>query len=97
MVTVDTMYFSKLLNSWAKILWEKIVGYAGNPRGSRPKRIELLKFGLREVNNFVRHHDNSVRPNLIQILPNGYLHIVGMHSKSLLMGQDKIDAFMATI
>ncbi len=62
---------------------EKNVGCAGNPRGARAKRIELLQFGLSEVNNFVRHHDNSVRPNLIQILPAGHLHIFGLNSKNL--------------
>ncbi len=76
---------------------KKLVGRAANPKGARKKRIELLKFGLKDVNNFVRHPDNSARPKLIQILPDGHSHIFGLHSPNLVTKQDKIDAFMETI
>ena len=70
---------------------------AANPKTARTKRIKLLNFGLKEVNNFVWHPDNSVWPKLIQILPDGHSHIFGLHSPNLVTKQDKIDAFTAMI
>ncbi len=59
------------------LMGKKLVHCAANPKTARTKRIELLKFGLKEVNNFVWHPDNSIRPKLIQILPDGHSHIFG--------------------
>ncbi len=73
------------------------MGCAANPKGARKMRIELLNFGLKEIDDFVWHPDNSVRPNLIQMLPDGYSHIFWLHSPNLVTEQDMIDAYMETI
>ncbi len=76
---------------------KKIVICAQNPKTARAKRIKLLNFGKKEAKNFVWDPDKSVKPKLIHFLPDGHLHIFGMHSPNLVTEQDKIDAFMATI
>lgn len=75
----------------------KIGSCAANARGARAKRIELLKFRLSNVNNFVWDPDKSVKPKCIQILPKGPSHLFGLISPNLKTEQDKIVAFMATI
>ena len=79
------------------LMGRKIATCAANQKTARAKRIELLKFGKKEVKNFVRDPDKSIKPKLIQILPDGHLHIFGMNSPNLVTEEDKIDAFMATI
>ncbi len=79
------------------LMGKKLVHCAANPKTAWTKRIDLLKFGLKEFNNFVQHHDNSIRPKLNQILPDGHSHIFGLHGQNLVTKQNKIDAFMATI
>ncbi len=79
------------------LMGKKLVRCAANQKTARTKRIKLLKFGLKEVNNFVWHPDNSIRPKLIQLLPDSHSHIFGSHSPNLVTKQDKINAFMATI
>ncbi len=73
------------------------MGCAANQKGARKKRIKLINFGLKKVNNFVWHPDNSVWPKLIQFLPDGHSHIFGLHSPNLASKQDKINAFMEMI
>ena len=75
----------------------KIGKCAANARGARAKRIELLKFGVDNVKNFVQDPDKSVKPKLVQILPEGPSHLFGLNSPNLVTEQDKIDAFMAMI
>ncbi len=79
METVATKHFSKLLNSWVKNLaGKKLVYCAQNPKTAKAKRIELLKFGIKEVKNFVQDPDKSIKPKIIHIIPNGPTHTYGM-------------------
>ncbi len=60
------------------------------------KRMELVKFG-KNVDSFVHHHDATVPPKVVQLLPEGHSHLFGLNAPNLKTRQDRIDAFMATI
>ena len=64
---------------------------------ARSKRMELVKFGKKNVDHFVRHSDATVPPKLVQLLPEGHSHLFGLNAPNLKTKQDRIDAFMATI
>ncbi len=64
---------------------------------ARTKRMELVKFGKKNVDYFVCHHDATVPPKFGQILPQGHSHIFGLNAINLKIKQDRIDAFMETI
>ncbi len=59
--------------------------------------MELVKFGKKNVDHFIRHPDATVPPKFVQILPQGHLHIFGLNAPNLKTKQDRIDAFMKTI
>ncbi len=59
--------------------------------------MELVKFGKKNVDHFVHHHDCTVPPKLVQLLPEGHSHIFGLNAPNLRTKKDMIDAFMATI
>ncbi len=59
--------------------------------------MELVKFGKKNVDHFIHHHDNTVSPKLVQLLPKGHSYIFGLNAPNLKTKQDRIDAFMETI
>ncbi len=59
--------------------------------------MELVKLGKKNVDHFVRHSDVTVPPKLVQLLPEGHLHLFGLNAPNLKTKHDRIDAFMKTI
>ncbi len=49
------------------------------------------------MDHFVCHHDNTVPPKLVQLLPKGHSHNFDLNTPNLKTKQDRIDAFMETI
>ncbi len=49
------------------------------------------------MDHFIHHHDHTVPPNLVQLLPKGHTHIFGLNAPNLRTKHDSIDAFMMTI
>ncbi len=64
---------------------------------ARVKGMELIKFGKKNVNHFVRHPDATIPPKFVQFLPEGHSHLFGLNAPSLKTKQDRIDAFMEII
>ncbi len=64
---------------------------------ARQKRIELVKFGKKNVDHFVYHPDATVPLKFVQLLPEGHSHLFGLNASDLKTKQDRIDTFMATI
>ncbi len=64
---------------------------------ARGKRFELVKFGKRNFDLFVCHHDNTVPPKLVQLLPEEYSHLFGLNAPNLKTNQNRIDTFIETI
>ncbi len=47
--------------------------------------------------HLVWHHNDSIDPILVQLLPEGHSHIFRLYSPNIVTEQDKIGAFMETI
>ncbi len=47
--------------------------------------------------HFIWHHNDSVDPILVQLLPEGHSYIIGLQCPNLVTDQDKIDTIMETI
>ncbi len=76
---------------------KKLYTYQQKYTVARTKRVELVKFGKKNVDHFVRHSDATVPPKLVQLLPEGHSHLFGLNSPNLNTKQKRIDAFMETI
>ncbi len=76
---------------------EKFPGTAANKTTAKRTRKKLLKYGKENCNHFVRHHDDSTPPNIIQIIPEGHMHRFGLHEPKLCSKQEQIDAFMEAV
>ncbi len=76
---------------------KKLHTYSQKYSIARAKRIELVKFGKKNVDHFVRHPDATVPPKLVLLMDEGHSHLFGLHISNLKTKQDRIDAFMATI
>ncbi len=76
---------------------KKLYTYKQRYPVARAKRLELVKFGRKNVDHFICHHDNTAPPNFVQLLPEGHSHIFGLNAPNLKTKQDRIDAFMETI
>ncbi len=83
------------LNS--NLISEKLYVYAANKSTAKAKRKQLLKYGIDNCNHFVRHHDDSTPPNIIQLIPEGHMHLFGLHEPNLRSEQDRVDVFMKAI
>ncbi len=62
---------------------KKLYTYAQKYSVARTKRMELVKFGKKNVDHFVQHPDATVPPKFVQILPQGHLHIFGLNAPNL--------------
>ena len=76
---------------------QKFPGNAANKTTAKRTRKQLLKYGKDNCNHFVRHHDDSTPPNIIQLIPEGHMHLFGLHEPNLRSKQEQIDAFMEAV
>ncbi len=76
---------------------KKLYTYKKTYAIARTKRMELVKFGKKNVDHCVCHPDATVPPKLVQLLPEGHLHLFGLNAPNFKTKQERIDAFMATI
>ncbi len=97
MAIMGTMQFLRVLNLWEKTeLTKNNTAISKNTPLQQQKGWNWSNLG-KNVDSFVHHHDATVPPKVVQLLPEGHSHLFGLNAPNLKTRQDRIDAFMATI